>query len=196
LGQTANEWFNQKKTQKKYLIKQIAALKVYLKYVKKGYDIAQKGLTMIGDIKDGNLKMDRAYFGSLKAVNPAIRSSVEVKQILGYQEKIIDALEDLNDWCAKEGTFTQRELAYIARVQNNLLRLSNESLDELTLVITPNIAEMKDDERMQRIDKVHAEMQERYTFVQSFNNCARTLSLERKKNQIEIDASRKIQGII
>ena len=39
-SQKWDEWFKQKKTQKKYLIQQIAALKVYLGYLKEGYDIA------------------------------------------------------------------------------------------------------------------------------------------------------------
>jgi hypothetical protein len=60
-AQTANEWFKQKKTQTKYLIEQIAALNVYLKTAKKGYDIAQRGLTLIGDIKDGSFQMDKTF---------------------------------------------------------------------------------------------------------------------------------------
>lgn len=43
-AQTFDEWFRQKKTQKKYLVQQIAALKVYLGYLKEGYEIAQKGM--------------------------------------------------------------------------------------------------------------------------------------------------------
>lgn len=39
-AQTWDEWFNQKSTQKKYLLQQIAAFEAYLSYAKKGYDIA------------------------------------------------------------------------------------------------------------------------------------------------------------
>src|SRR5690606_38045577 len=65
---TFNEWFRQKKTQRKYLVKQIAALKVYLEYLKKGYEIVDKGLTTIGEIKNGTFSLDKDYFNSLKAV--------------------------------------------------------------------------------------------------------------------------------
>ncbi|MBK8088802.1 MAG: hypothetical protein IPK31_13170 [Chitinophagaceae bacterium] len=34
-AQTLNEWVNQKSTQKKYLLQQIAALQVYIGYAKK-----------------------------------------------------------------------------------------------------------------------------------------------------------------
>ena len=40
-AQTFAEWFRQKKTQKQYLIQQIAALQVYIGYAQKGYSIAK-----------------------------------------------------------------------------------------------------------------------------------------------------------
>jgi hypothetical protein len=65
-----NEWFRQKKTQLKYLAEQIAALKVYLEYLKKGYDVAQKGLSTIELIKSGSFSLHKDYFNSLKQVSP------------------------------------------------------------------------------------------------------------------------------
>ncbi len=53
-AQTWDEWFKQKKTQKKYLAKQIVLLRLYLGYLKKGYEIADKGLTTIHNIKNGD----------------------------------------------------------------------------------------------------------------------------------------------
>ncbi len=46
-AQTWDEWFKQKKTQKKYLVQQIAALRVYLDYLKKGYTVVHNGLNTI-----------------------------------------------------------------------------------------------------------------------------------------------------
>jgi hypothetical protein len=189
-AQTWNEWFKQKKTQKKYLIQQIAALKVYLKTAKKGYDIAQQGLTIIGDIKDGSFQMDKTYFASLKDVNPSIRNSSKVRDILAYQKKIMDDLSGLNAWSSRDVNFTAEELQELSLVQKNLLHKSNDSLDELTLVITPASTEMKDDERWQRIDRIYTEMQQRYVFVQALSNQARSLSLTRSKDLHEINALR------
>ena len=53
-AQGLSEWFNQKATQKKYLLQQIAALQVYIGYLQKGYSIAKTGLTTIGNIKNGH----------------------------------------------------------------------------------------------------------------------------------------------
>lgn len=185
-AQTSNEWFNQKKTQKKYLIEQIAALKVYLQTAKKGYDIAQRGLTAIGDIKDGNFRMDGTYFASLKAVNPAIQQSTKAKLILAYQTRIVENLSRLQAWSNTSEYLTQTERQQLSTLKRNVLQRSDDSLDELTLVMTSGAAEMKDDERLQRIDKIYADMQHHFAFVQTLTGHARSLSLARAKEQHDL----------
>ena len=71
-AQTFAEWFNQKATQRKYLIQQIAALQVYIGYVSKGYSIAKNGLNTIRDIKRGDFNLHNSYLTSLVTVNPKI----------------------------------------------------------------------------------------------------------------------------
>ena len=43
-SQTYEEWFQQTKTQKKYLLQQIAALKVYIGYAEKGFYCHQRAI--------------------------------------------------------------------------------------------------------------------------------------------------------
>src|SRR4051812_14383767 len=88
-AQTFDEWFKQKKTQKKYLIEQIAAFQMYLGYVQKGYSIARKGLTTIGNIKKGDFNLNNDFFSSFKSVNPTIRNYSKVAEIIAFQIKIV-----------------------------------------------------------------------------------------------------------
>src|SRR5690242_12522106 len=88
-AQTFNEWLRQKKTQKQYLLQQVAALKVYLEYLKKGYKIVDKGLTIVGDIKQGKFDLDIEYLESLKNVNSAVSGSAKVASIVAYQRMIM-----------------------------------------------------------------------------------------------------------
>src|SRR3954469_16187075 len=73
-GQTFSEWFRQKKTQKKYLIEQIAALQVYTGYLEKGYSIVIEGLSQISNIKHSDFDLHADYFSSLKYINPSIKN--------------------------------------------------------------------------------------------------------------------------
>jgi hypothetical protein len=185
-AQTWNEWFKQKKTQRKYLVRQIAALKVYLETAKKGYEIARRGLTAIGDIKDGSFQMDRTYFASLKAVNPSIQKSAKAKLILAYQGQIVSDLSKLQAWSSADQYFTEGERKQLSLLKKNLLEQSHDSLDELALVLTSGMTEMKDDERLQRIDRIYTEMQHRFAFVQTLTGEAKSLSMARAKDQHDL----------
>jgi hypothetical protein len=69
------------------LIQQIAALKVYLEYLKKGYKIVDKGLTTIGEIKNGTFNLDKDYLYSLKQVSPVVKNFPKVKEVLVYHHR-------------------------------------------------------------------------------------------------------------
>lgn len=71
-GQTWGEFFSQKKTQKKYLLEQLVALKMYAGYLKKGYDIVGSGIGTVWDIKNGEFSLHSTFFSSLKSVNPIL----------------------------------------------------------------------------------------------------------------------------
>ena len=68
-------------------------------------------------------------------------------------------------------------------------------LDELAMVVTAGKLRMSDDERLQAIDRIHAEVMEQYTFLNEFNNGTAILSLQREKEQMDIDLMRKIHGL-
>jgi len=186
-----NEWFRQKKTQRKYLIQQIAALKVYLEYLKKGYDIAQKGLTTIGDIKNGTFNLDKDYFSSLKQVNPVVRNSPKVNAVLAYQHSIVKDLKKLYEDSRDEEMLTPEEIRYIENVYQNMLTECEDSIDELTLITTSGEAEMKDDERLHRLDKVHEDMLEKYAFTKDFTASVRLIILNRSKEKRETQELQK-----
>lgn len=119
-AQTWDEWFRQKKTQRRYLAKQIALLKVYLGYLKKGYEIADKGLTTIHNIKNGDFNLHRDFFGSLKNVNPHIRNSAKVADIIAFQIYIIQSIRQVNNFCKNNEQFTPEEIRYVAAVRPTL----------------------------------------------------------------------------
>lgn len=195
-AQTWNEWFKQKKTQKKYLVKQIALLRVYLDYLKKGYEIADKGLTTIHNIKNGDFNLHRDFFGSLKNVNPHIANSAKVADIIAFQVYIIQDMKRVNNFCRDNENFTPEEIRYVAAVYSNMLFLCDASISELLMIIRSNETEMKDDERLKRIDTLYDEMLDKHAFVQSFGNDVRLIAKEREREQQSIELLRKQHDII
>ena len=193
-SQNYDEWFRQKKTQKKYLLQQIAALQTYIGYAEQGYAIVTGGLNAISDIKKGDFSLHNNYFNSLSSVNPGIKKYIKVAQIISLQISIAKQVNSIMKIC-KSGQLTNVELNYIQHVFNSLLDDCAKDLDELAGLITDGDQQMKDDERLKRIDKLYADMQEKQTFVQSFGNQAKGLSIQRRNDQYDIQIERKLQGL-
>lgn len=191
-AQTFDEWFRQKKTQKKYLLQQIAALKVYLDYLKKGYKIVDKGLTIVGDIKQGKFDLDIEYLESLKNVNSAVSGSAKVAAIIAYQRKIMVEFRRLKDSTNESDFLSDDEKHYVQEVYANMLRESELSLDELDRVLSGSEFEMKDDERVKRIDGIYVDMKDKFEFTKSFSNSTGLLIAQRSKDAQEILVQEKL----
>jgi len=194
-AQTLAEWFQQKKTQKKYLLQQIAALQIYIGYVQKGYQIAKEGLTTIGGFTRGEFNLHADYFNSLKVANPEIKHYTKVAEIIGLQVKIVQNYNSTYRKLKSIDVFSNNELNYIRSTFSNLLDDCEKTLDELITVTTDGKLEMKDDERIARIDKLYLDMQDKFTFCNSFSNDAKSLAVSRIKEQTEVKTSRALQGI-
>lgn len=190
-AQTWDEWFKQKKTQKKYLAKQIVLLRLYLGYLKKGYEIADKGLTTIHNIKNGDFNLHRDFFGSLKNVNPHIKNSAKVADIIAFQVYIIQNIKRVNNFCKNNEYFTPEEIRYVAAVYSNMLFLCDASISELLTIIRSNETEMKDDERLVRIDKLYDDMLDKHAFVQSFDSDVRLIARERERETCSVERMHK-----
>jgi len=194
-AQTFAEWFRQKKTQKQYLIQQIAALQVYIGYAQKGYSIAQEGLNIIGDFKRGEFNLHTGYFNSLKSVNPKIKQYAKVTDIMAMQVAIIKGYIRTHRQMQESGAFNEEELDYNRRVFGRLLDNCKNTLEELIIVTTDGNLEMKDDERLGRIDILYKDMKDKYTFSQSFNNETMVLAASRIKENNDVQTSRALYGI-
>lgn len=194
-AQNWEEWTQQKKTQKKYLMQQIAALQVYIGYVKKGYDVANKGLTTIRNIKNGDLNLHRDFFGSLKQVNPKIKRYAKVADIIAYQLRIVKKANKTLQDIRETDQFTSGELDYCKTVVDNLLEECLKNIDELFLIITSGELEMKDDERIKRIDVLYAEMQNKWAFLSFFSEETGLLSVQRFGEKLEINRSKILNGL-
>ncbi len=194
-AQTTDEWFNQKSTQRKYLLQQIAVLQVYLGYAKKGYNIVTSGINTIRNIKNGDFNLHRDFFNRLKNVNPAIRKYAKVADIVAYQVKIIKQAKFTLQQIRETKQFTEAELDYCKQVFDNLLDECMKTVEELILVTTSRKLEMKDDERLKRIDGLYADVQDKYSFACSFSEDMGLLAVQRLGEQMEINRSKFINGI-
>jgi len=194
-GQTIEEWTQQDKTQINYLLQQIAAQKVYLDYLEKGYGIAQTGLHVIRDIKKADFNLHGDYFNSLREVNPDIKSLAKVSDIIFLQLRIIKEAKTTIQKVRQSAQFTDKEIIYLKNVFNHLLEECVKDIEELITVITSGELEMKDDQRIKRIEMLYDDMQDKFGFCNSFSKQASVLVIQRKGDQYEVKRSKRLFGL-
>ncbi len=194
-SQIAAEWTQQKKTQRNYLIQQIVALQTYLGYVKKGYVIANNGISAVQNIKNGEWRLHKNFFGSLSVVNPKIKKYTKVADIIDMQLKMGKQVKSLINVSKQTGLFTLEEIDYVDRICDHLLSECLKSIEDLIRVATSGELEMKDDERIKRIESIYTEMQDRSTFLLSFGKSITILSKQRMHESSEVELSKKLNGL-
>lgn len=190
-AQTVEEWTQQKETAIKRLVEQIIANQVFIEHVKSGIKIVSGGLHTIRDIKNGEFKLHLGYFDSLKIVNPKIKSSVKVAEIVSLQLRIVNVFKESLTSARLSAQFTNVELSYCVNVVNEFLKGCIQVVDDLMLVITSGQLAMTDDERLQRINRIYLIMQERFAFACAFGNDLKLLSTQRFSEQSEINYLKK-----
>jgi len=181
-AQTFDEWFHQNSTQKKYLLEQIAKLQVYLEYVKKGYGIVNKGLTIIGKIKSGDLNMHRLFFDDLKIVKSSVGTYSKTRETLSAISFIKRKVEKTKEFLSSAVSFTQSENKFVNQQLDNML---NQLLGDATLlseVLSNNALQMNDNERLERIDKIFESVNRKREWVNSAAYHCSLLAAQRGKN--------------
>jgi hypothetical protein len=194
-AQNFDEWFRQTKTQKKYLIRQIAALRIYAQFVEKGYAIAKDGIDVIGKFKQSDLNLHHEFFHSLKRVNPLIENNANETVIVDLQSKIAEVYEQVHKRINGSNVYSTQEIEYVRRVFERLADDCSSVADELLKVTSGGGLEMKDDERLQRILKLNQSMRDNYTFSKTFGNAAILLAATRVKERSQVEASRSLNAI-
>ena len=181
--------------QQRMLLEQIAALQVYIGYAQKGYSAVKKGLNTIGDFKRGEFNLHTDYLNSLKTVNPKIKKYARVTEIIGLQTKIMKSYKILYQQIRQDDLFHGDEVDYIRRVFERLIKNCDTNLDELLTIVTDGKLEMKDDERMKRIDMIYQNMLDNYAFSESFSNETKILAVSKAAELKEAKNSRVVNGI-
>ena len=176
-------------------VEKLAQFKQILKDMKKGYQILDGGYNTIKDISQGNFGIHKLFLDGLMQVSPTVKNYKRVVDIIDYQFILIKEYKNAFARFKRDNNFTSDELAYLSRVYDNLFRQSLRNMDELTNVMTANKLRMSDDERLNAIDKIYEDMQDKLQFLRHFNNNTTVLALQRAKENKDIKATRQLYDI-
>lgn len=173
-------------------IEKLSQFRGILKDMKKGYEILTKGYNTVKDLTQGNFSLHEAFLDALLQVSPTVRNYKKVGDIIAMQSKLIQEQGAAYSRFQGSGNFNSEELSYLARVYDKLIDQSLGNLDELTVVITAGQARMTDNERLESIDRIYDDLQDKLLFLRDFNSSTAVLSFQRTKEHHDVEA---LQGL-
>lgn len=153
-AQTADEFLQQKKLEKRYRLEWIIQNMILNGTLKNGLDIVKKGLNTIHDIKNGNFKLDEIFLDRLKNVNGFVGSVPYIVEIIETEIFVLEVRKlCLQHISNNPGFFVD---SFDNQIEGNfdlILELVANDIADIDLALS-NTAEFTDDERLERIIQV------------------------------------------
>lgn len=173
-------------------VEKLSQFKNILSDMKKGYQIASTGYNAVKNISQGNFSLHETFIDGLMLVSPEVKKYHKVADIITLQSALVSEYKSAFNRFRSAGTFSAGELGYLSKVYGQLSRQSVNNLDNLLSVITASQLRMSDDERLQAIDRIFTDTQDKLSFLRDFNQKAGMLNLQRAKEKANIQTLQKI----
>lgn len=152
-------------------------------------------LNEIAEWTERQRQLYKKYYDELWKVRNTIAAYKRIKQILERQEQIIDEYRFTWRMINQDKHFTREEIDYMYRVYTGILNESVYNLDQILLVINSFKTQMTDAKRLEIINKAGDQIEQNYADLKQFNNQNIQLSMNRAKDEHEIESVRKLYGL-
>ncbi len=176
-------------------VEKLAQFKQILSDMKKGYEVLNTGYNTVKDLSQGNFSIHKTFMDGLMEASPTVKKYYKVGKIIEYQIALVREYRQAYNRFKGVNLLNSNELKYLGSVYSNLLNHSLCNLEELTNVVTAGKLQMSDDERLNAIDGIYDEMEDKLSFLRSFNSNTSLLTLQRKKEKLEVERIRKLYNL-
>jgi hypothetical protein len=157
--------------------------------------LSQLKLNEIADWTERQRQLYKKYYDELWKVRNTLATYKRIKQILERQRQIIDEYRFTWHMINQDKHFTRAEIDYMYRVYTGILNESVYNLDQILLVINSFKTQMTDGKRLEVINKAGDNIEQNYSDLKQFNNQNIQLSLNRAKDEHEVETVKKLYGI-
>lgn len=135
------------------------------------------------------------YFDELRRVKKFITYYYRVKEIIEKQKLLVSEYQRSYSLFKQDKNFTTEELDYMGQVYSGILDESIKNIDQLFLVINSFETQMSDAERLKIINNVADNIETNFSDLRAFNNQNVIVSLQRAKQQNDVNVVRKLYGL-
>ena len=140
-------------------------------------------------------KLYADYYEELWKVKSAIAYYQKVKDIIEKQVQLVNEYKQAYALFKRDKHFTIDDIDYMGKIYLGIMDESLKNLDQLYLVINSFATQMSDAKRLELINNAGNNIEQNLTDLRQFNNQNVRLSLQRAKDQLEIDAVKALYGL-
>lgn len=176
-------------------VEKLTQFKQILGDMKKGYELVSTGYNSVRDLTQGNFSLHKTFLDGLMQVSPTVKKYKRVADIVNYQLILVREYKYAFNQFKNGGRFTPVEVNYTAEVYDRLFKQSLENLDDLLTVVTAGKLRMSDNERLEEIDRIYLEMQDKLQFLRHFNNETSVLAFQRAEQLKDAKRIKESYGI-
>ena len=152
-------------------------------------------LDEISDWVEKQRTLYKDYFEELQKVKDIIAAYDRIKQITTMQEHIIRDYKKTFHLFKQDDHFSQQEIIYMGQVYDGMLSASAKSLEQLSLVTNSFVTQMTDAKRLEIINAAAVSMTAVYNDLKLFNNQNIVLSLQRTRDQHDINSIKALYNL-
>lgn len=152
-------------------------------------------LNQITDWVQKQKDLYQEYFDELWKVKDVLTTYHRIKEITQQEISLVQQYHSAWNGVRQDGHFTPGELLYIGQVYTGILSESVKNLDQIALVINSFTTQMTDAKRLDIINKVADVMQQNYDDLQQFNVQNIRVSLQRSKDEHDINIVKQLYGL-
>lgn len=152
-------------------------------------------LTEIADWTNRQKDLYSQYYEELRKVKSAISYYQRIKTITQKQLALVSEYKKAFNQFRQDSHFTPQEINYMGEVYSGILEASLKNLDQIILVTSSFKMQMSDAKRLEIINAAADKLDENYSDLRQFNNQNIRISIQRAKDQNDIQTTLKLYGI-
>lgn len=149
-------------------------------------------LNEISDWVEKQKTLYKDYFDELQKVKSIISYYNRIKEITEKQIHLVQEYKYAYGLFKQDKHFTAGELEYMGRVYTGILDESVKNIDQIFLVINSFSTQMSDAKRLEIINAAGDQIEINYNDLKAFNQQGMLLSLQRAKDQNDVDVIKKL----
>jgi hypothetical protein len=157
--------------------------------------LSQLKLTEIAEWTERQRELYREYFDELWKVRNTIATYKRVQQIMSRQVQLVNEYKFTWRVIKDDNHFSREEIDYMYRVYTGIINESVHNLDRILLVINSFKTQMTDARRLEMINNAGEGIEQNYADLKQFNDQNIQLSLNRAKDQHEIETIKELYDL-